>query len=93
MNTEDFSRMSDTSPEAEEIQIALLRKLTPAQRAAKAFSLSHQVIQLSRRAIRRQNPGLSEFDLKILCLQHFYGPDIARKVRKRLQGKGGNGSQ
>jgi hypothetical protein len=26
-------------------------------------------MQLSRRVIRRQNPGVSEFDLKILCLQ------------------------
>jgi len=29
MNPEDFSRLSDTSPEAEAIQIALIKKLTP----------------------------------------------------------------
>ena len=93
MNPEQFSALSDTSPEAEEIQIALIRKLTPAQRAAKVFSLSHQVLTLSKRAIQRQNPGLSEFEMKLLYLHHFYSPGIARKVRAYLQEKNKNGNR
>lgn len=77
--------MSDTSPEAEAVWIDLLRKLTNAQRAAKTFSLSQQVISLSKRAIRRRNPGLSESEMKLLYLHHFYGPDITQKVRAYLQ--------
>jgi hypothetical protein len=92
MNPEKFSKLSDTSPEAEKVMIDLLKRLTNAQRAAKAFSLSHQVINLSKRAIRRQNPGLSEFEIKLLYLHHFYGPDIAKKVRAYLQEKNKNGS-
>ena len=93
MNPGKFSELSDTSPEAEAIQIALLRKLTPAQRAAKTFSLSHEVIYLSKRAIRRQNPGLSELELKFLYLHHFYGPEIAGKVRPHLEERYKDGSQ
>ena len=85
MNPEKFSELNDTSPEAEEIQIALLRKLSPAQKAAKTFSLSNEVIRLSKRAIRRQNPDLNEFELKILFLHHFYGPKIAKKVQDHLK--------
>jgi hypothetical protein len=93
MNPGKFSVLSDTSPEAEEVQLALLRKLTPAQRAAKTFSLSHQVVTLSKRAIQRQNPGLSEFEIKILYLHYFYGPGIAQKVREHLLGKNKNANQ
>ncbi|HLP48158.1 MAG TPA: hypothetical protein VK469_19600 [Candidatus Kapabacteria bacterium] len=93
MNPGKFSELSDTSPEAEEIQLSLLKKLTPAQRAAKVFSLSNQVIALSKRAIQRQNPGLNEFEIKILYLYYFYGPDIAQKVREYLQGKDKNANR
>jgi len=80
-----FSKLSDTSPKAEQIQIALLRKLTPTQRLAKTFSLSHDVIQLSKRAIRRQNPGLSEPELKVLYLRNFYGPELAQQFQEYLK--------
>jgi hypothetical protein len=86
-----FSKISDTSPKAEEVQIALLRRLTPAQRLAKTFSLSHEVVQLSKRAIRRQNPGLSESELKILYLRHFYGPELAHKYKEYLEKNSNNG--
>ena len=88
-----FSHINDTSPDAEKVQIELLRKLTPGQKASKTFALSHDVIQLSKRAIRRQNPGLSEFELKMLYLEHFYGPGIAHKVREHLLNKAKNANQ
>jgi hypothetical protein len=91
MNPGNFSKSSDTSVKAEAVQIALLKKLTPAQRADKVFSLSHEVIQLSKRAIRRKNPGLSESELKILYLQYFYGAEIAQKVRVQWEAKEKNG--
>jgi len=84
MKQGNFSGLNDTSQEAENLQISLLRKLTPAQRAIKTFSLSNQVIHLSKRAIRRQNPHLDENELKILFLHHFYGQEIAQKVQAYL---------
>lgn len=84
MNPEKFSRLSDTSQQDEEVQVALLKKLTNSQRADKAFSLSHELINLSKRAIRRRNPGLGELEIKLLYLYHFYGLDIAQKVRAYL---------
>lgn len=93
MNPETFSQLSDTSAEAETVQIALLRTLTPGQRAAKALSLSQQVINLSKRAIRRRHPHLTESELKILYLHHFYGPHIAQKVRAHLEKKNPDDNQ
>ena len=92
MNPEKFSKLSDTSSKVEKIQIDFLKGLTNAQRAAKVFTLSQLVINLSKRAIRRQNQGLSEFEVKLLYLHHFYGPDIAKKVRAYLEEKNKNGS-
>ncbi len=53
-------RLTDTNPKAEEFQISLIRRASVAERLSRTRSLSRTVIQLSRRAIARANPGLSE---------------------------------
>ena len=55
-------RLSDTDTKVEEIQIFLIRKSSVSDRISRLRSLSQTVIQLSRRAIKRANPGLSEKD-------------------------------
>jgi len=57
------------------------------------LSLSQQMITLSKRAIQRQNPDLDEFELNMLYLHHFYGPDIAKKVRAYLKRREQDGNQ
>jgi len=74
----------DTSPEAERVQIELLRKATVAQRFSLVRSLSSRAIQLSRRAIRRANPDASEEDLKLIFIELNYGKDLAERVRMDL---------
>ncbi|MHB9029338.1 MAG: hypothetical protein ACYC9O_11275 [Candidatus Latescibacterota bacterium] len=74
--------LSDTDPKAEEFQIALLRRATVAERFALTRSLSRTVMQLSRRAIARANPGLSEQELDILFVKYHYGDQLAEKLRE-----------
>lgn len=81
----DFSRIpNDTSPEAEGVQIELLRKAGPTRRFQLMLSLTQRAMELSRRAIARTNPGLSDFELKILYLEHCYGKELAEKVRTHM---------
>jgi hypothetical protein len=47
------ARSADTDPEAEAVQMELLRRAGPARRAQMALELSEQVIGLARRAIRQ----------------------------------------
>ncbi len=71
----------DTHPKAEEVQIALLRKASPAKRAWLMRSLSQTVLRLSRRAFRRAHPDLSEQELNLLFVKHCYGDDLAERLR------------
>ncbi len=74
----------DTHPKAEEVQIALLRQVSAAKRALLLRSLSQTVIRLSRRAIRKANPDISEQEFKVLCVKYCYGDDLADRFQKYL---------
>lgn len=80
--------LNDTSPDAERVQLELLRQATPERRAALALALSQHVAQLARAAIRRANPGASEseIDLQFVALQ--YGQELADRVRAHLEARG-----
>jgi hypothetical protein len=45
-----LARSADTDPEAEKIQVDLLRRAAPGRRVQMALSLSGEVIDLARRA-------------------------------------------
>lgn len=76
---------SDTHPEAERAHIALLRTATPAQRFAKVRSLSEMTLRLTRRALRRRHPDLSERDVDIELLAACYGRTLAERVRRYIE--------
>ncbi|MHC4176827.1 MAG: hypothetical protein ACYSWU_04940 [Planctomycetota bacterium] len=78
---------SDTSPEAEKVQIELLRKLTVAERFAKVRALTARTVRLSKRAIARANPDLSPEDLKVRFIELHYGKDLAQRVRAYVREK------
>lgn len=77
----------DTAPDAEEFQIDLFRRHSVARRLKLAFSLSDTVIALSRRAIRRANPGLSELEVRLRFVELHYGAPLAEKLRAHLGGR------
>ena len=77
-------RLGDTSPEAERVQIALVRRMTAGQRVALVRSLTRLAVGLSRRAIRRAHPGWSEREVEIEFVRLHYGEDLARGLAERL---------
>lgn len=80
-------RPADTSPDAERVQLDLLRRASVAQRARLARSLSATTLWLARRAIREANPTLSEDELSVKLVAHLYGPELAEGVRQRLDAR------
>jgi hypothetical protein len=75
----------DTSPEAERVQIELLRKASPAKRFGLTRSLSQSLIQASRQTIKRLHPELSQEELDLLYIELYYGKDLANRVRADLE--------
>ena len=73
--------ISDTHPDAERVQIELLRKMTPERRAALASELRNRTYWNARRAIAEAHPELSDQDQKLLFIEVHYGADLARRVR------------
>jgi hypothetical protein len=81
------SLTADTDPDAEKVQIELLRRAGPTRRAAMALSLSAQVIGLARRAIRRSLPGASEEEIGLRFVELHYGRELAAELRRFLSAR------
>ncbi len=66
---------------ADWVQVELLRRQSVGQRVARMRSLSSEVIEMSRRAIRNLHPDWSERDVLLEWAAVHYGRDLADKVR------------
>jgi hypothetical protein len=77
--------LSDTHPDAERVQIELLRRATPEQRLEKAISLSAALIDSSRQTIAALNPELNPQELNVRCVELYYGKALAMQLRDYLQ--------
>lgn len=77
--------LSDTSPEAEKVQLDLLRKMTVAQRLGLMRSLTRTLVHLSRDGLARANPGLDDRQLDLLWVEQQYGRDLADRLREYLE--------
>ncbi len=83
----------DTHPKAEEVLIGLIRKATIAKRISRMRSLTRTILRLSKRAIAKANPGLSEQELNILFVRIHYGEDLANRLQKYLNQRATNGNK
>jgi len=81
------TQSADTDPEAECVQMELLRNLTIAQRFALAQSLSTRARRLAMRAIRRANPAASEDEVRLIFVEVHYGKDLADRLRTYLSAR------
>lgn len=50
-------------------------------------SLSQTTIQLSRRAISRANPELSEQEVNLIFVAYHYGENLANRLRAYMEQK------
>jgi hypothetical protein len=78
------ARSADTDPEAERVQLGLLRRAGPARRLQMGLSLSAQVITLARSAIQRAMPEASELEVNLRFVELHYGRELADDVRRYL---------
>jgi len=81
MTTQSF----DTHSKAEEVQLALLRRATVAQRLTVMRSLSRTTLQLSRRAIQRANPTYTQQELNLTFVAYHYGAELAARLERYLE--------
>ena len=77
--------LSDTSPEAEKIQIEILRKMSVAERLGRVRDWTRMVVHLAREGLARANPGLDDRELDLLWVDHQYGRDLAVRLREYLK--------
>lgn len=78
------TQSTDTHPEAEVVQIDLLRHAGVARRFALTASLTRTAIQLSRRALRLRYPTASDEELALMFVSFNYGDDLAFRVKVYL---------
>jgi len=76
-----ISQSPDTAPQAEKVQIELIRKASVSRRISKVRSLSQTVMYLSRRAVQRANPFLSEREADLAFVANHYGQNLAERLR------------
>jgi len=77
--------LSDTCPEAARVQIELLRRCGAAERFARTESLTTTTRKLSRRAIAKANPHLTEAELDLKCVELYYGKELATQMAGHLK--------
>ncbi len=76
-----ISQSPDTSSQAEKVQIELIRESSVSKRISKVRSLSQTTMYLSRRAIQRTNPSLSEREVDLAFVSNHYGEKLAKCLR------------
>ena len=79
------NNINDTNPKVESILIEMLSRLTISQRLSKTLSFSSTIINLSKRAISRANPGKSKSELDLIFVRLHYGNELADKLKIFLQ--------
>jgi hypothetical protein len=80
-------RSADTHPEAEPVQLELLRSATVAQRFALAQSLTRVTMQLARQAVMEAHPTDDPDEFAVNFVTHLYGPELGEGLRRDLEAR------
>lgn len=78
----------DTSPEAERVQIELLRASSMARRFEAARALSAMTIGLALKAIRESMPGADERSVMLCFVAVHHGEALAAALDRFLEERG-----
>jgi hypothetical protein len=82
-----ITQSPDTFPQAEKVQIELIRESSVAKRISRVRSLSQTAVYLSRRAIRRAKPFLTEREVDLAFVANHYGENLAERLALYLERK------
>jgi hypothetical protein len=78
-------RSADTDPEAERVQLQVLREATVEKRLALAFSLTRTTMGLAWRSVREDYPGADDDELRVRFVERVYGLELAEDFRRHLK--------
>lgn len=78
------TQLAETHPEAERVQIELLRAMGELGRAKLMRSMTRTVVRMARAAIGREHPTLDERGVKLRFIALCYGEDLAQRVAAAL---------
>ena len=78
------ARPDDTAPDAERVQVVLIRQASVARRLHIALGLSATVITSARRALARARPHASARERDLRFVELHYGAALARDLRADL---------
>lgn len=79
---------NDTSKQADEVQMRLLRSATPSRRLAIALRLSDETRRLARRAIARSHPDWTPAACDVCFARVHFGETLARGLAAHLEKHG-----
>jgi hypothetical protein len=74
----------DTSPEAERVQIELIRKASPSKRFTLMEAWSQFLIEANKQGIRKNRPDLSEEEVGLIFVANNYSQALADQLREDL---------
>ena len=77
--------LTDTHPEAERVQLDLIRKMTIAERLARAGEWTRMAVNLSRQGIANAHPGLDSRERDLIWVEQQYGRDLGLRLRSYLE--------
>jgi hypothetical protein len=72
----------DTSPEAERVQIAILRKASVSQRFRRTASMSHLTMMSAQRYLQQKNAHVTGLEAMFLSVEHSFGKAITQELRQ-----------
>lgn len=75
----------DTSPEAERVQIALIRKIPLTKRFDRVRSLTYSALYMNRQYIQELHPNASQKEQALLFVTDIYGQVLANSLRATLK--------
>ncbi|MDP1562833.1 MAG: hypothetical protein Q8M16_15760 [Pirellulaceae bacterium] len=75
---------TDTTPEAEEVQLQLIRQMSPDQRVAMSLRMTNRLILECKNAIRREHPNWNEQEVGLAVIRVNYGDELYLAVKAYL---------
>ena len=76
--------VTDTSPEAEEVLLELLRDAPPWRKLELVCDLNRALRQLVLSELAQSYPDKSESELRVLLAERLYGTEVAEVFQKAL---------
>ncbi|MGD0383970.1 MAG: hypothetical protein ABSA77_10635 [Thermoguttaceae bacterium] len=77
--------LSDTHPDAEKVQVELMRQASVADRVAIMRSLTNLGIRMSRQAIAEAHPEFSHREVALYWVELHYGKQLAEELREYIK--------